>query len=355
MSFNSGTDRVLTFAQAIREAMEQEMERDPSVFVLGQGVDDPIGFYGTTLDFHKKFGADRCFDTPLAEDAITGIAIGAALAGLRPINTHQRMDFLLLCMNQLVNVAAKVSYMFAGAMSVPLVVRGVVGRSWGQGPQHSQALHAYFMHVPGIKVFAPTSPYDAKGCMVSAIRDNNPVLIIENRMLFATRGNVPQELYATPFGQSRILQEGEDVTIVAISHMVLEARRACEQLRKNVGVSAELIDPVSLAPLDMDTIVKSVEKTGRLLVVDNAWSNCGAGAEIVAQVAERWQGDRAVQVKRLGFAPVPCPTTKPLETSFYPNAASISAAAFAMVSGPKNSWTPENTVSAEVEEFRGPF
>ena len=355
MSFNSGTERILTFSQAIQEAIEQEMVRDPSVYVLGQGVDDPLGFYGTTLGLAQKFGGERCFDTPLSEDAITGIAIGSALAGLRPINTHQRMDFLLLCMNQLINIAAKGSYMFGGAMSVPIVVRGVVGRSWGQGPQHSQAFHSYFMHVPGIKVFAPTTPHDAKGCMITSIRDNNPVLMMENRMLFGTRGPVPEAAYEVPFGQARIAREGHDVTIVAISHMMLEALRAAEQLQTSVNISAEVIDPVSLAPLDMETIFASVEKTGRLLVVDNGWTSCGASAEIIARVSEQWQSGRAVRVKRLGFAPVPCPTTKPLETDFYPNAASLSAAAFTLVTGQEGEWTPEGIRAKEVEEFKGPF
>ena len=355
MSSNHEAPRILTFAQAIREATEQAMAQDPSVFVLGQGVDDPIGFYGTTLGLPQTFGADRCFDTPLSEDAVTGMAIGAALAGMRPINTHQRMDFLLLCMNQLVNIAAKGCYMFGGALSVPMVVRGVVGRSWGQGPQHSQAFHAYFMHVPGLKVVAPTTPHDAKGCMMAAIRDNNPVLMMEHRMLFGIQGEVPEAPYETPFGQARVVREGSDVTVVAISHMVLEAMRAAEQLQARVDVSAEVIDPVSLAPLDRETIMASVEKTGRLLVVDNGWTSCGASAEIVAQISERWSQGRAVRVRRLGFAPVPCPTTKPLETDFYPNVASISAAAFALVSGQEAGWTPEGVPSKEVEEFRGPF
>ncbi|MBF0584882.1 MAG: alpha-ketoacid dehydrogenase subunit beta [Magnetococcales bacterium] len=355
MSLHNGGERSLTFAQAIQEAMAQEMERDPTVFVLGQGVDDPIGFYGTTLGLAERFGSDRCFDTPLSEDAVTGMAIGAALAGLRPINTHQRMDFLLLCMNQLVNIAAKSCYMFAGAMPVPLVVRGVVGRSWGQGPQHSQAFHSYFMHVPGIKVFAPSLPYDAKGCMVAAIRDNNPVLIMEHRMLFNVQGPVPEHLYETPFGQARVLRSGDDITLVAIGHMVMEASRAARQLAEEVGIAAEVIDPVSLAPLDMATICRSVQKTGRLLVVDNSWTNCGATAEIVAQVSEQWQGSQPVQVKRLGFAPTPCPTTRPLEVDFYPHAASISKAAFGMVRGDGQEWNPERVSAKEVEAFKGPF
>ncbi|MBF0125765.1 MAG: alpha-ketoacid dehydrogenase subunit beta [Magnetococcales bacterium] len=355
MSSNNAPAREMTFSQAIREALEQEMARDPAVFVLGQGVDDVKGFYGSTLDLHKRFGKERCFDTPLSEDAITGICIGAALAGMRPVNTHQRMDFMLLCLNQLVNVAAKSRYMYAGAASIPMVVRGVVGRSWGQGPQHTQSFHSYFMHVPGFKIFAPATPHAAKGCMISAIRDDNPVLIMENRMLHGTRGEVPESPYGIPFGQANVMTSGGDLTLVAISHMVLESLQAAQRLGREKGIAVEVIDPVSLAPLDMETIARSVEKTGRLLVVDNGWINCGASAEIVAQMAERWRGDRGVRVRRLGFAPVPCPTTKPLENLFYPNAATIAAAAYALITGRDGEWVPDPTPSSEVEGFRGPF
>ena len=179
--------RVLSYAEALYEATRQEMERNPDVFVFGLGVDDPKGMYGTTMDLHRLFGPERNFDTPLSEDAMTGVAIGAALAGKRPIHVHQRMDFLLLCMNQLVNIAAKTSYVFAGAACVPIVVRAIIGRSWGQGAQHSQALYSHFMHVPGLKVVAPTTPHDAKGCMIAAIRDNNPVVFVEHRMLYRFR------------------------------------------------------------------------------------------------------------------------------------------------------------------------
>ncbi len=346
--------REISYADALYEAAAGEMERDPSVFVFGLGVDDPKGMYGTTKDLQVRFGADRNFDTPLSEDAMTGVAIGAALAGMRPIHVHQRFDFLLLCMNQLVNVAAKWSYTFAGAVKVPIVVRSIIGRSWGQGAQHSQALHSMFMHVPGLKVVAPTTPHDAKGCMIAAIRDNNPVIFMEHRMLYGHRGVVPEESYEVPFGKARILKEGDNITIVAISHMVVESLRAASHL-ESVGVHAEIIDPVSLSPLDIETIVQSVSKTGRLLVVDNAWTACGASAEIISQVIERLQGKRAVQVSRMGFAPVPCPTTKPLENLFYPNARTIAARAYDVAKGSAQNWLPEGAEAKEILEFKGPF
>ncbi len=346
-------NRKLTYAQALYEGTRQEMTRDESVFVYGLGVDDPKGMYGTTLDLHKDFGPDRCFDTPISEDAMTGLGIGAAIAGMRPIHVHQRMDFLLLCMNQLVNMAAKLSYMSDGAVSVPFVVRGIIGRSWGQGAQHSQAFHSYFMHVPGIRVVAPSTPHDAKGCMIAAIRDNNPVVIMEHRMLYGNAGFVPEEPYATPFGKARVLASGSDVTVVAISHMVVEAARAIHLLEE-IGLSAELIDPVSLSPLDIDTIVASVRKTKRLIIVDTSWTACGASAEIATLVYEALQGEMTIQVKRLGYEPVPCPTTRPLEDDYYPSAVSIALTAHKMAGG-KDDWRPIAGPAREIEEFRGPF
>ncbi len=308
-------EREINYSTALREATESEMSKDKSVIVLGMGVDDPLGIYGTTSGLQDKFGPDRVFDTPVSEDAMTGIVVGAALGGLRPIQVHIRMDFILLAMNQLVNMAAKMRYMYGGSVSVPIVIRSIIGRSWGQGPQHSQALQSFFMHVPGLKVVAPTTPYDAKGCLITSIRDDNPVIFIEHRMLHGLTSPVPKEEYAVPFGQARILGYGDDITIVGISHMVVECLRARAYLSLK-DISAEVIDPVSLNPIDIECIVKSATKTRRLLVVDNAWTNCGASAEIITQVLERAQGNTAIQVKRMGFEPVPCPTTRNLENVF---------------------------------------
>src|SRR5256884_1780797 len=264
------TDRTLSYADAIREAADQEMARDPSVIVFGLDVDDPKAIQGTTRGLLDQYGPERVFGTPLSEDAMTGAAVGMALAGLRPIHGHIRMDFLMLAMNQLVNVAAKSRYMFGGQVSVPLVVRSMIGRSWGQGAQHSQGLHSFFMHVPGLKVVAPATPYDAKGCLVESIRDDNPVMFIEHRMVHYQTGPVPEELYTVPFGKARVLAEGKDVTLVGVSYMAVECMRAQKHLAE-VGIDAEVIDPVSLNPLDIDTIIASVKKTGRLIVVDSGW------------------------------------------------------------------------------------
>jgi acetoin:2,6-dichlorophenolindophenol oxidoreductase subunit beta len=304
-------ERTLSFVDAVREAADQEMARDPSVIVFGLDVDDPKAIQGTTRGLLEKYGPERVFGTPLSEDAMTGAAIGMALAGLRPIHVHIRMDFLLLAMNQLVNVAAKSRYMYGGRVNVPLVVRSMIGKSWGQGAQHSQGLHGMFMHVPGIKVVAPSTPYDAKGCLIAAIRDDNPVLYVEHRLLHFQKGPAPEQSYTVMPGKARITAVGDDVTLVGISWMQVECLRAAKYL-ESVGIKTEVIDPIWLSPLDIETIVESVERTGRLIVVDTAWVNCGAAAEIAAQVAERLQGTRDLRIKRMGFAPTTCPTTPTL-------------------------------------------
>ncbi len=348
------SERILSYSEALREATEQEMARDPGVFVIGQGVSDFKALYGTTRGLAERFGAHRVLDTPLSEDAMTGIAIGAAMAGLRPIHTHIRMDFMLLCMNQLVNLAAKSRYMYGGTVNVPLVVRGIIGRSWGQGAQHSQALHSLFMHIPGLRVVAPTTPHDAKGCLVQAIRDDDPVIFIEHRMLHLLEGHVPEEPYTVPYGQARVLAPGDDVTIVGISYAVVDCLRARDALARE-GLSAEVIDPVSLSPLDTRTIADSVRRTGRLLVVDTGWVFCGASAEIVVAVGEALQDTAPFRFKRSGFAPVVCPTTKVLENLFYPTAESIAADAHGLITRERGKWTPGRIDSPERREFKGPF
>lgn len=324
--------RVITYAEAIREAIEQEMTRNASVFLFGLGVDDARGLLGTTKNLVKKFGPKRVFDTPLSEDGMTGIAIGAALSGLRPIHTHVRMDFLMLAMNQLVNIAAKARYMYGGTVSVPLVVRTLIGDGWGA--QHSQGLHSLFMHIPGLKIVAPSTPYDAKGLLIQAIRDNNPVIFVEHFRLYTQKGRVPEKSYVVPFGKAVVRREGGDVTLVGISYMNVECLRAAGLLEK-AGIRAEVIDPVSLAPLDIETIIRSVRKTKRLIVADTAWTSCGASAEILSRVVERLGKKKLISVKRVGFAPVPCPTTAALEKYFYPNAESIAREACVLVRGKK--------------------
>jgi pyruvate/2-oxoglutarate/acetoin dehydrogenase E1 component len=346
--------RALTFAEALREGTDQEMARDRSVILFGLDVDDPKAILGTTAGLLEKYGAERVFGTPLSEDAMTGAAVGMALAGLRPIHVHIRMDFVMLAMNQLVNMAAKTHSMFGGQENAPMVVRSIIGKSWGQGAQHSQGLYSFFMHVPGLKVVAPTTPYDAKGCMAAAVRDDNPVMFIEHRILYYQRGFVPDGEVVVPPGKARVTIQGTDVTLVGISYMQVECMRAQRYLEE-VGISAEVIDPIWLAPLDLDTIEASVRRTKRLVVVDNGWMTCGAGAEIIASLVERLHDVPGWTARRLGFAPVPCPTTPSLEEHFYPNARTIAAAAFDLASGRARNWVPEERPDLKSIEFKGPF
>ena len=347
-------ERVLSYVEAIREGTDQEMEGDPSVVVFGLDVDDPKAIQGTTRGLVEKYGPERIFGTPLSEEAMTGAAIGIALAGLRPVHVHIRMDFLMLAMNQLVNVAAKSRYMYGGQVHVPMVVRCMIGKSWGQGAQHSQGLYSFFMHVPGLKVVAPTNLYDAKGCLIHAIRDSDPVIYVEHRILHFQRGAVPEQPYVSPPGKARVLARGADVTLVGISYMLLECVRARRYLQ-SVDIDAEVIDPIWLSPLDIETIVESVRKTGRLCVVDNGWTTCGASAEIIALVVERLQKEKEIAVLRMGYAAATCPPTPTLEDLYYPNARTIASAVYDLVKGGRNDWVPEERKELQEMEFRGPF
>jgi pyruvate/2-oxoglutarate/acetoin dehydrogenase E1 component len=346
--------RILSYVEAICEATDQEMNRDSRVLLFGLDVDDPKAILGTTKGLVEKYGPERVFGTPLSEDAMTGAAIGMALAGLKPIHVHIRMDFVMLAMNQLVNMAAKHRYMFGNQSSVPMVVRSIIGKSWGQGAQHSQALHSMFMHVPGLKVVTPTTPYDAKGCLAAAIADPDPVMFIEHRILYYQRGLVPEERYEVLPGKARIAVRGDDITIVGISYMQVECLRAQRYL-EDKGIKAEIIDPIWLAPLDIETIIASAKRTGKLLIVDNGWNTCGASAEIAAAVAEQMAEGHAIRIQRMGFAPVPCPTTPSLEEAFYPNARTIAGAAYDLVKGKKQSWVPDLRDDLKDIEFKGPF
>ncbi len=310
------TGRTLSYVEAVREGLRQSLSHDPEVFVMGQDVDAPGGMFGTTRGLKEEFGPERVFDTPLAENALTGVAVGAALAGLRPVYFHNRPDFLLLTMDQLVNHAAKWCYMFGGAVSVPLVVWTCIGRGWGSGAQHSQALQGLFMHVPGLKLIMPSTCYDAKGLLIAAIADPNPVLIMEHRFNFKQQGRVPKEMYHVPIGKGIIRRPGKDVTVVAVSHLVLEAFQAAQELATE-GIEAEVIDPRTLRPLDEDLILNSVEKTGRLVIADTGWKTGGVTAEIGAMVAEKGFALLTAPIKRLASPDLPTPAGYTLEDAYY--------------------------------------
>lgn len=319
---NSESDRVISYKDAIFETIDESLARDSSVFVFGEGVDDPAGVFGTTKGLHEKYGRERVFDTPISENSLTGIAAGAAMAGLKPIFIHSRMDFLLLSLDQLVNHASKWSYMFGGKVKVPLVIRTISARGWGSGAQHSQCIQGMLMNVPGLKIAVPATPYDAKGLLVSSIIDNNPVLFVEHRWLYKTMGNVPESLYAIPFGKGVIRRSGSDVTIVAVSYMVVEALKAAEKLQAE-NISAEVIDIRTIKPIDEDIIFESIAKTGKLLITDTGCKCGGAASEISAVVCEKAFHSLKKPIIRVCCPDVPTPASEVLEKAYYPDSEMI--------------------------------
>jgi len=284
-----------------------------------------------SLYLHKKYGDSRVFDTPLSENALTGVAVGAALTGMRPVYMHNRPDFLLLAMDQIVNHASKWSYMFGGHIHVPLVIWAVVGRGWGGGAQHTQTLQGLFMHVPGLRLVMPSTPYDAKGLLITSIADNNPVIIIEHRWLLRQTGYVPEGLYSIPFGHGVVRRPGKDITIVAVSYMVVEALNAAQELQEQ-GIDVEVIDPRTLKPLDEEIILDSVKKTGRLIIADTGWKTGGVAAEIAAIVVEKGFKYLKAPVKRITSPDIPTPASYVLEAKFYTGKADIIAGCKELVS-----------------------
>jgi pyruvate dehydrogenase E1 component beta subunit len=284
---------------------------------------------------------------------MTGFALGAAIKGMRPIHVHIRIDFLLLAMNSLVNMISSFTYGTGGRNKVPLVIRVIVGRGWGQGYQHSKSLHSYFAHIPGLKVILPTSPRDAKGLMISAIRDDNPVIFLEHRWLYWAEEDVPEEPYTIPIGKGRIVRQGKDISIIATSWMNVEAKKAAEILEKH-GVDVEIVDPRTIAPLDEDIIAESAAKTGHCIVADNDWSFSGFSAEIAAMVSEKCFGRLKSPVTRIGFAHTPCPTVRVLENEFYPNAVNLIREVERKLNLPQIDLSKEDFYSHE-RRFRGPF
>lgn len=350
--------RQITYHQALAEAVALKMAADERVFIFGEGVPDPKVIFGSTAGLREKFGSERVFDMPLSEAGMTGVAIGAALTGMRPVMTHQRIDFTLLAMDQIVNHAAKRCYTSGGVQAVPLTIRCIIGRGWGQGSQHSQSLHAFYAHVPGLKVVMPATPHDAKGLLIASIEDDNPVMFIEHRWLYNITGIVPEGIYREPLGKAKVFCEGSDVTIVAVSYMTLEAFRAAEQLARD-GIQAEVVDVRTLRPLDTQTILESARKTGRLIVADTGWAHVGFSAEIVALAAEQLHGRLKNAPRRITLPDCPTPTTPALADHYYPRAAHIVAAAREMMGLPvdKSSLVPPRGVllDAPDKSFTGPF
>ena len=323
-------NREITYAQAISEALCQGMEKDPNVFIFGLGVDDHKGIFNTTRDAFLKFGASRVFDTPASENALTGVAIGAALNKKRPVLVHARNDFMFLALDQMINNAAKWKYTYAGKSVVPIVVRAIIGKGWGQGPTHSQSIQSVLAHFPGLIVAMPSNACDIKGIILQSLKSDSPVVILEHRSLYDLKVPVPEEYFIVPFGVARIVRPGNDLTIVATSWMVSQAQKAAEQLDK-VGIGLEIIDPVTIAPLDEGTIIRSVQKTGRLMVADTSWLRCSFASEVAALAADKAFGHLKAPIKRITWPESPCPVSRPLEEAFYPNFEDIITTAYELM------------------------
>lgn len=334
--------REIKYFEALREAQAQCLASDPDVVVMGLGVPGPTGVFGTTKALVDEFGAGRVLDMPSSENAMTGMLLGASSNGMRPIMVHMRVDFAVLSMEPLVNQAAKWHYMYGGKMRAPLTVRMIIGQGWGQGPQHSQALQAWFAHIPGLKVIMPTTAHDAKGMLISAVRDDAPVISLEHRWLYGTSSHVPEEMYETPIGEARIMRPGKDVTIVAASYASLLAMRAAEMLAEK-GVDAEVVDLRTIAPLDRKTIVESVRKTGRLVVADTGTTEFGISAEIVCAAVEGASENLKAPPRRVGLPSVPTPTSPALSDHFYPRAVTVAEAAAAVLGVRAEFAEPERT------------
>ena len=311
--------RKIRFNESILEATDQCMDTDSSVIIIGLGVIDPGGIFGTTLGLQEKYGKDRVMDMPLSENCMTGVITGASLNGFRPILTHQRVEFSLLSIDQIVNQAAKWYYMNAGQQSVPIVIRMVIGRGWGQGSQHAQSLESWFGHIPGLKVVMPSNPYDAKGLLISAVEDDNPVIFIEHRWLHNLIDDVPVEKYTVPIGRARVAREGEDVTIVTHSYMVLEALR-CADLLSEHKVSVEVVDLRSIRPIDSKALLNSVAKTKRLVAADNGWTHYGVSSEVISIICENIFDELVCKPVRIGLNESPSPSTRALANATYPRA-----------------------------------
>jgi acetoin:2,6-dichlorophenolindophenol oxidoreductase subunit beta len=317
--------RKLSYSLAINEALHQAMAADPAVFLIGQGVKSPWYVGNTALGLLDRFGAARVIDTPVSENAVTGVAVGAAVAGMRPVVVHPRVDFMLYALDPIVNEAANWRYMFGGRSSVPVVFWGIVNRGGEQAAQHSQSLHAWFAHVPGLKVVMPATPYDAKGLMLAAIRDDDPVVFIDDRWLYGLEQPVPRRPYVVPLGRGAIRRRGRDATVVAVSYMVAESLRAAAQLAAE-GIDVEVLDVRTVKPLDRELIRASVARTGRLVVADGGWRGFGVAAEIVASVAEDDRFRSRIPVRRVALPDVPAPCSRTLEAVFFRRAADVAAA-----------------------------
>lgn len=351
--------RQIKYFEAVNEAQYQSLEGDPSVLLMGLGVPGPTGIFGTTSGLVDKFGDNRVLDMPSSEQGMTGVALGMTIAGYRPVMIHMRVDFATLAMDQMVNQVAKWHFMYGGKMRAPMVFRMIIGRGWGQGPQHSQSLQAWFSHIPGFKVIMPTTAYDAKGMLISAIKDDAPVVVFEHRWLYGITGEVPEAPYEVELGKAAVMREGKDITIAATSYMALEALKAADDLA-TLGIQAEVIDIRSLVPLDTETIFRSVKKTGALIVADTGTTDFGVSAEIVSKVVERDCSILKKSPKRIGLPFCPSPTSPALAEDFFPRSVDISYAAADILGFERSRLPPEPETGGRWHDtpdpsFTGPY
>lgn len=321
----SSKNRKLQFSLAINEALHQIMANDKSVFLIGQGVKSPWYVGNTCQGLLEKFGPERVIDTPVSENATTGSAVGAAIAGMRPIVVHPRMDFMMYAMDPIINEAANWHYMCGGKTSVPVVIWGIINRGGEQAAQHSQAFQALFAHIPGLKVVMPSTPYDAKGLMIAAIKDDNPIIYIDDRWLYSQEEVVPEEIYEVEIGKAIIRKKGADLTLVSSSYMVIESFKAAQELAGE-GIDVELIDLRTVKPLDENLLLKSVKKTGKMVIADGSWKNCGISADVSALVSDKGFKYLKAPVKRVTLPDSPAPASRVLEKKYYPDANNIKAA-----------------------------
>lgn len=350
--------RTLKYVEALREGAADLMAADRNVFIIGLGVPSPTGIFGSTTGLLERFGKERVLEMPASENGMTGVILGASVVGMRPIMVHMRMDFAVLSMEPLINQAAKWHYMYGGKMRAPITIRMIIGRGWGQGPQHSQSLQAWFAHIPGLKVVMPTTPYDAKGMLISAVEDDAPVIIVEHRWLYGVTGEVPEGLYRVPLDKAVVRREGKDITIAATSYMTLEALRAAEILEA-IGISAEVVDLRSLTPIDTEVLFASVRKTGRLVTADTGHTSFGVAAEVTARVAQGAFSALKAAPRMLALPQIPTPTSPALADHYYPVARDIASDVLAVLGSDKSlppaAPDPRKWMDVPDPAYKGPY
>lgn len=350
--------RKLKYSQAINEALDLSMSKNKRVIILGLGSDDPKGIFGTTHGLKEKFGKNRVFDVPTAENSLTGISIGMATEGYRPVLSHQRVEFALLTIEQIFNQAAKWNFMSAGKKKVPLVIRLIIGRGWGQGPQHSQSLEAIFAHIPGLIVVTPSTASDAKGMLISSINNNNPVIFFEHRWLHDNYGNVPRNYYETRINKSKIMKLGRDISLISNSFMAIESFKAAKLLEK-FSINSEVLDLRVIRPLDKKSIIRTAKKTRKILAIDNGLSTFGVSAEVISTIIDEESLDNKIKLKRIGLMDAPIPSTRALAKHIYPTYISIAIEAFKLLKKniPKEILNSSDRYSSDQPDknFKGPF